>query len=245
MAIAFARVNPISRKRGQSSVASAAYRACENLHDERHEKNHDYTGKRGHLGGGLILPDGVVMQREELWNLVEASEKRCDARLAKEFLIALPKELSIDENLELSKEIAKVLSRDVLEDGTVVQYPVDWNMHVPHVEAAFDENGEFIFDGNGKKVMQSNDNYHVHTMVPERYWDFETVTFSKNKDRNRNKDEWLASKKLEIGEVMNKFLRDRGYPEVDFRDYETRNKEYVEKTGFELDKPQKHKVDVA
>lgn len=241
MAIAFARVNPISRKRGQSSVASAAYRACENLHDERHEKNHDYTKKGGHLGGGLILPDGVVMKREDLWNLVEVSEKRCDARLAKEFLVALPKELTTEENLELCKEIAKVLSKDVLEDGTEVQYPVDWNMHAPHVEAAFDENGEFLFDENGKKIMESNENYHVHIMVPERYWAFETGTFSKNKDRNRNKDEWLAGKKLEIGEVMNKYLRNRGYPEVDFRDFETRNKESVEKTGFELDKPQKHK----
>lgn len=241
MAIAFARVNSISRQRGQSSVASAAYRACENLHDERHEKNHDFTKKRGHLGGGLILPDGVVLSREELWNLVEETEKRCDARLAKEILVALPKELTIDENRELSMELAKVLSKDVLEDGKEVQYPVDWNMHEPHIEAAFDENGEFIFDENGKKVMESNENYHVHIMVPERYWDFETGTFSKKKDRNRNKDEWLAKKKLEIGEVMNKYLRDRGYQEVDFRDFETRNKEAVEKTGFELDKPQKHK----
>lgn len=45
MAIAFVRANPISRQKGQSVVASAAYRACEKLYDERREKIQDYTKK--------------------------------------------------------------------------------------------------------------------------------------------------------------------------------------------------------
>lgn len=138
MAIAFARANPISRLKGQSAVASAAYRACEKLHDERHDKDHNYKAKSGHIDGGLILPDGVHFTREELWNAVETFEKRIDARLCKEILVALPKELSLEENIQLSKDIAKLVSRELKASGLEDQYCVDWNMHEPHKEAAMD-----------------------------------------------------------------------------------------------------------
>jgi len=240
VAIAFVRANPISRLKGQSAVASAAYRACEQLHDERHVKDHNYKAKSGHIDGGLILPDGVHFTREELWNEVEAFEKRIDARLSKEILVALPKELSLEENRQLSKDIAKLVSRELKKDGLEDQYCVDWNMHEPHKEAAMDEDGNFLLDENGKRIILNNENVHLHIMITERAWDFEKGTFKSKKDRDRNSKEWMADTKLKIGEVMNQRLREKGLPEVDFRSFEIRNEESKQKTGKELDAPQEH-----
>lgn len=246
MAIAFIRGNAISRLKGQSVVASAAYRACEKLHDERHchdpdHKDPDYRSKSGHLAGGLVLPGGKEWTREELWNAVEAYEKRIDARLAKELIIAMPKELSVDENISLTKEIAILVSTELHPDGTEDEYCVDWNLHAPHSEALCDEDGNFILDGNGKKIIEDNDNYHSHILMSERAWDSELGTFKRLKDRKRNSKEWMSELKLRIGELMNKRLREKGIPEVDFRSFEERNAEAIEKTGKELEAPQKHR----
>lgn len=241
MAIAFARAKSISRAKGQSSVACSAYRSCEKLYDVRNEKVHDYSKKKGHISGGLELPDGLNMTREELWNLVEAYEKRIDARLSKEIIIAFPKEFSDEENTRLGQGIAKILAVEHKADGTEDCYPVQWDVHGPHIESEIDDNGEFVFDEKGNKKLQNNGNNHGHFMITERYWDFNNNTFSAKKDRDRNKKEWLAAKKLEIGEFMNSMLREKNLPEIDFRSWEERNLESIQKTGKELEKPQKHK----
>ena len=240
MAIAFVRANPISRQKGQSVVASAAYRACEKLYDERREKIQDYTKKGGHIDGGLILPDGVKLTREELWNAVEAFEKRIDARLSKEILVALPKELSVEENIALSKDIAALISREQKADGQVDQYCVDWNIHEPHQEAATDEDGNFLLDENGKRILEDNDNIHLHILSTERAWDFDKSTFRTKKDRDRNSKEWMENMKLKIGELINMRLREKGVQEVDFRSFDVRNEEAKQKTGKELEAPQVH-----
>ena len=240
MAIAMIRARPLSRGKGQSAVACAAYRACEKLHDNYYGKDHDYTKKNGHVAGGLELPQGVNKTREEIWNLVEEAEKRCDARLGKELIVAHPKEFNDEENKRLAQGIAKILAEEHKPDGTVDYYLVQWDLHGPHEEAIIDEEGNFVLDAEGKKMWQNNDNKHGHYMCSERHWDFETDAFSKKKDRFRNSDEWLKAKKLEIGELMNSMLRAKGLPEVDFRSWEERNAESVAQTGKELDRPQRH-----
>lgn len=246
MAVAFVRGNVISRQKGQSVVASAAYRACEKLRDERHcrdpdYKDPDYSAKSGHLAGGLILPGGVKWTREELWNAVEAFEKRIDARLAKELMVALPKELSTEENIALALDIANLVAKEIHSDGSEDLYCVDWNMHAPHEEAVCDEDGNFLLDESGKKIVEKNDNIHEHILISERAWDSELGTFKRLKDRNRNSKEWMSEIKLKIGELMNQRLREKGFPEVDFRSFDVRNAEALEKTGKELEAPQVHR----
>ena len=240
MAIAFMRVRPLSRGNGQSAVACAAYRACVKLHDAFYDKDHDYSKKSGHIAGGLELPPGVKKTREELWNLVEESETRCDARFGKEILFAFPKELSDEDNIILAKRIARCLSEERKPDGSIEHFPIQWDMHGPHIEAIIDENGNFVLDDENKKKVQSNDNTHGHFLSTERAWDYETNSFSKKKNRNRNSKEWTAAKKLEIGEIVNAMLREKGFQEIDFRSWEERNAESIEKTGKELDRPQRH-----
>ncbi|MEM7504482.1 MAG: MobQ family relaxase [Pseudomonadota bacterium] len=94
----------ISRGRGQSAVAAAAYRAGEKLYDERAETVFDYTRKRGVLHQELIGPEGTpdeLLKRDRLWNQVEDVERRKDAQLAREVQLSLPHELDLDSQKDL------------------------------------------------------------------------------------------------------------------------------------------------
>jgi len=89
----------ISRAKGQSIVAAAAYRASESLEDERYGVTQDYTRKEGVEHSEILLPEGApgwMADRQRLWNQVEATERRKDAQLARELEIGLPLELSHD-----------------------------------------------------------------------------------------------------------------------------------------------------
>ena len=99
----------ISRSKGKSAVAAAAYRSASVLKDERSGEIHDYS-KKGNVAWTMILaPDFApdwVGNREELWNRVEAQESRRDSQVARECLVALPKELALEQNIVLVRDFA-------------------------------------------------------------------------------------------------------------------------------------------
>ena len=96
MAIYHLSVKIHSRSAGMSAVAGAAYRAGQALEDERTGEAHDYT-RRGAVDHTEILaPDDApswVQDRGRLWNEVEAAETRKNSQVAREIVVALPKEL--------------------------------------------------------------------------------------------------------------------------------------------------------
>ena len=97
----------VSRSQGRSSVAAAAYRSGTELRDERLDKTYDYTKKQDVAHTEILLPKNApecLRDRNTLWNTVEASEKRKDAQLAREFNMALPRELTLEQQIELSRE---------------------------------------------------------------------------------------------------------------------------------------------
>lgn len=102
-------VKPVSRGAGRSGTAAAAYRAGVCLKDERTGEVHDYTRKQGIEHAELIFPSGVNMSRDELWNAAEGAEKRKDARIAREFELALPAELTKEQRRELATGFARHL----------------------------------------------------------------------------------------------------------------------------------------
>jgi Ti-type conjugative transfer relaxase TraA len=109
MAIYHLTAKIVSRARGQSVVASAAYRSGSSLADTRYGVTHDYTHKQGVDYSEILAPDGApswVLDRAQLWNAVEAFEKRKDAQLARELEIALPLELTNDEQVALARDYA-------------------------------------------------------------------------------------------------------------------------------------------
>ena len=92
MAIYHLHVKVIGRKSGSSAVASAAYRSASRLRDERLDRSHDFSSKRGVVHSEVMLPENapaVWKDRERLWNDVEAFEVRKDAQLAREVEFAV------------------------------------------------------------------------------------------------------------------------------------------------------------
>ena len=103
MAIYHFSTQVIGRSAGRSSVAAAAYRAGQRLLDRRTGLVHDYDRKWG-AESWIEAPEGApawAREREELWNQVEAGERRRDAQLCREIDVALPLELSEGRQREL------------------------------------------------------------------------------------------------------------------------------------------------
>jgi hypothetical protein len=164
-------VETISRGKGDSAVAAAAYRARDKLADERYGKSHDYTkayGGNDLLFAGTYAPADApdwARDREQLWNRVEAGEKRADAQLARDFIIALPHELTPEQNRWLLQDFIK-------EQFTRKGYVADLAIHRAH------EGGD-------------DRNVHAHLMVTMR-----TIGrdgFAKTKDRSQNSKEQLGA----------------------------------------------------
>ena len=106
MALFHFHVTQIKRSAGQSAVASAAYRAGEKLHSEYYGEDSDYTKKKGVITAVILLPSHAPPEysdRERLWNAVEKAERGKNAQLAYSFDIALQNELSLDENIALTR----------------------------------------------------------------------------------------------------------------------------------------------
>lgn len=91
MAIFYCQTSLISRAKGRSATAAAAYRAAEKITDKRTGLVNDYERKKGVLDKFLFNTQGL--NRAELWNLAELAEKRSDSRVAREWILALPHEL--------------------------------------------------------------------------------------------------------------------------------------------------------
>ena len=110
MAIAFARISIHSRSQGHSAVASAAYRAGQCLYDERTGETHDFTNRADVIYDAVLLPEGAPStyeRREWLWNAAEKAEKRKDSQVAKDVILALPRELDTSQHIELARQFAQ------------------------------------------------------------------------------------------------------------------------------------------
>ncbi len=114
MAIYHCSMKPVSRGGGRSAVAAIAYRTASRIMNEREGLVHDFTRKSGVVHCEIVLLEGSqakwALDRSVLWNAVEFAEKRKDARLAREFEIALPHELNADQRLALVRAFARDLA---------------------------------------------------------------------------------------------------------------------------------------
>jgi Ti-type conjugative transfer relaxase TraA len=160
MAIYHLHVKVIGRKSGSSAVASAAYRAGMRLRDERLDRSHDFSAKRGVVHSEVMLPEKAPeawSDRERLWNDVEAFEIRKDAQLAREVEFALPRELTHAQGIELARDFVQA---EFVDQGMIADLNVHWDMaedgtakphaHVILTMRAVDENGF------GQKVREWN-----------------------------------------------------------------------------------------
>jgi Ti-type conjugative transfer relaxase TraA len=127
LAIYHLTVKIISRARGQSVGAAAAYRSGSALRDERYGVTHNYArnGKAAH--SEILSPAGApawVQDRETLWNRVEAAERRKDAQLARAVEIGLPVELSPRESLALTRDY---IAHEFVSKGMIADFCIRRN----------------------------------------------------------------------------------------------------------------------
>lgn len=149
MAIYHLHCKVFSRSKGQTAIAAAAYRSGTKLEDHELGTVSDYTKKKGIVFSEIALPANAPIEyadRETLWNGVQEVEKSKDAQLCREFEIALPKELSLVEQIELVRTFTKSL----VSEGMIADYSIhDKNDGNPHVHIlttmrALDENGKWM-----------------------------------------------------------------------------------------------------
>lgn len=94
MAIYHFSMKTISRSAGRTATAAAAYRAGVAITDMKTGEVHNYVYKKGVLGKGIVLPANApkwAFDREKLWNAAEESEKRKNSTVAREIVLAFPR----------------------------------------------------------------------------------------------------------------------------------------------------------
>jgi Ti-type conjugative transfer relaxase TraA len=132
VAIAHLAFKIFSRSHGANAVLKAAYRAGATLHDERLGLTYNYESKTEAVRDGILAPADApawVRDREKLWNHIESIEKRRDAQLAREFTVALPIELTLDQQHAL---LVGYLEREFVSHGMVADYNIHAKEGNPH-----------------------------------------------------------------------------------------------------------------
>ena len=133
MAIYHLEAKMVSRGAGRSAVAASAYLSCSRMLNEYDGVQHDYTRKQGLVWQAVFLPDMAPVEwqdREKLWNAVEETEKTKDSRLAREFVAALPIELSRQQQIAL---LQKFVREQFVAEGMCADVAVhDTDSHNPH-----------------------------------------------------------------------------------------------------------------
>jgi len=116
VAIYSLHVKTVSRSSGRSVVAAAAYRAAENIGDDRLGVVWDFTRKRGVLHSEIMAPADSpewVQDRAELWNAAERAEdkstRRSSATTGRDIIVALPHELTDEQRLDAVRQFAASL----------------------------------------------------------------------------------------------------------------------------------------
>ncbi len=172
MAITHFTPQIIGRADGRSAVLSAAYRHCARMEHEAEARAVDYSAKRNLAHEEFLLPaDAPAWARalivdksvagavEAFWNKVEAYEQRTDAQFAKEFIVALPVELSLAQNIELFRQfvIEQVLARGQVADWVLHDEPGNPHVHLmttlrPLTETGFGPKKIAVMGANGEAV---------------------------------------------------------------------------------------------
>ena len=123
----------ISRGAGRSAVAASAYLSCRRMYNDYDGIQHDYTRKHGLAYQEVLLPPMAPPEwkdREQLWNAVEQAEKTKDSRLAREFVVALPIELSRESQIAFLRDF---IQKNFVDLGMCADFAIhDTDGHNPH-----------------------------------------------------------------------------------------------------------------
>ena len=170
-------VDIVTRSKGASVIAKAAYNARDKLNDEHYGKVHDYSKKEDLVFSKIFLPEHISKEfsdREYLWNSVEKIEKSKNSQLARNLLFTLPRELNEEDRIKLISEFIEenFTSKGMIADCNIHNPLASDNEEQPHAHILLtlreiDKQGkwkpkcrkEYILDENGEKIKLKSGNY--------------------------------------------------------------------------------------
>ena len=220
----------ISRNKGRSAVAAAAYRAGERIKNEYDGYTHDYTNKKDIAHKEILLPDhapGEYKDRTTLWNAVEKIEGNSNAQLAREIEFSLPVELSMEQNIRLAHEYVK---KHFVDEGMIADVCVhesrdgtNPHAHVMLILRPLGQDGtwgaksrkEYMLDDKGERIR-----------LPSKISKDGKEILGEYKSRKVYTVDWNDKDKVEVwrkgwADIQNKYLEQNGIAElVDHRSYE-------------------------
>ena len=170
-------VDIVTRSKGASVIAKAAYNARDKLQDEYYGKTHDYSKKTDLVFSKIFLPEHIPKEfsnREYLWNEVEKIEKSKNSQLARNLLFELPRELNEQDRIKLISEFIEenFTSKGMIADCSIHNPMASDHEEQPHAHILLtlremDSEGkwkpkcrkEYILDENGEKIKLKSGNY--------------------------------------------------------------------------------------
>ena len=170
-------VDIVTRAKGASVIAKAAYNARDKLQDEYYGKTHDYSKKEDLVFSKIFLPEHIPKEfsnREYLWNSVEKIEKSKNSQLARNLLFELPRELNEQDRIKLISEFIdeNFTSKGMIADCNIHNPMASDHEEQPHAHILLtlremDSEGkwkpkcrkEYILDENGEKIKLKSGNY--------------------------------------------------------------------------------------
>lgn len=227
MAIYHCHCKIISRGQGRSAVGAAAYRSGEKLYNEYDGIEHDYTKKGGVVYSEIMLCENAPKEyqdRQTLWNAVEQIEKSSKAQLAREYEVALPVELSREEQIKLVRDFAK---ENFVDNGMCVDFSIhdkeDGNPHA-HIMLTtrpieqdnswgVKQRKEYILDKKGQKQYDKKKQTYKCKTVKTTNWDSKEFL-------QRSRESWA--------EKVNQELEKKSLPQrVDHRSFKEQGIEKI------------------
>ena len=227
IAIYHCSIKIISRGKGKSAVAAAAYRAGEKIKNEYDGIEHDYTRKGGIVHTEILLPDNAPAEYQDravLWNAVEKIEKAKNSQLTREIEIALPIELTKEQNISLVREYVK---QNFVAVGMCADFAIhDTNSGNPHAHIMltirpFNEDKtwgdkqkkEYILDSDGHKIYNKNNRTYKCKSIPTTDWNEQTKA-----------EDWRQG----WAEICNRVLEQNNHTErIDHRSHERQGIEQI------------------
>ena len=221
----------VSRGKGRSVVAAAAYQSGQTLYSQ-------YTGKwePGEHEGRIVhteilLPPNAPREyenRQTLWNAVDASEKGQDAQTARRFIIALPKELTIEQNIELIRNYCQTT---FVDKGMIADIAVHFNdedppnphAHILLTMRSMDEHGKWQVKSKNMYALDENGNRIIGKNGKPKRIKVNTVDWNDPGNCERWRHEWEVQQNMALDEA--------GRSErIDMRSYERQGVEMVPET---------------
>lgn len=178
-------INIVKRSEGGSAVSAAAYQTGEKLFSDWDRKYMYHGTKEELVLKEILLPAHAPPEfadRNKLWNSAEAAEPNWNSQLARRLKIALPVELSMEDNIALAREYCE---KEFASKGMIVDLAVhdpEPPNHNPHFHVLLtmrplDEKGnwapkarkEYVLDKDGNRIRGPNGKYKVRK-IPTVDW---------------------------------------------------------------------------